>query len=69
MSLVDRLTVLAQADGYRHTNHPQSLAATLLADWVFAKSPRAMQDVVRLILDGVGLRHIMSSLVTVHTPE
>lgn len=59
-SLVDRLEDLARAPGYRNTSHPQSLAATLLADWVFAQHPRSMKQVVALILDGIGLNHIKS---------
>ncbi len=35
-SLVDGLDDLATSDGYKFTNHPHTLAATLLADWVFA---------------------------------
>lgn len=59
-SLVDRLEDLARAPGYKNTSHPQSLAATLLADWVFAQHPKSMKQVVALILDGIGLRYITS---------
>lgn len=38
-SLVDRLEELAREDGYSYTSHPQTLAATLLSDWVFAQHP------------------------------
>ena len=51
-SLVDRLEELARSPEYKHTSHPQSLAATLLSDWVFAQHPKSMRQVVTLILDG-----------------
>ena len=57
-SLVDRLEDLAEAPGYRNTSHPQLLAATLLSDWVFAQHPRSMKQVVSLVLNGIGLRHV-----------
>lgn len=59
-SLVDRLEDLSRASGYRNTSHPQFLAATLLADWVFAQHPRSMKHVVSLILDGIGLHFVTS---------
>ena len=60
-SLVDRLEELSRQDGYRHTSHPQVLAATLLSDWVFAQHPKSMKKVVALILDGLGLRHMLAA--------
>ena len=60
-SLADRLEELATEDGYRQTNHPRLLAATLLADWVFTQHPRSMRHVVSLILDGLGLRFLLTS--------
>jgi hypothetical protein len=55
------LEELATEEGYRQTNHPRLLAATLLADWVFTQHPRSMRDVVSLILDGLGLRFLLTS--------
>jgi hypothetical protein len=60
-SLVDRLQVLADEAGWRLTNHPRALAAMFLSDWVFAQTPRSMRQVVALILDGLGLRHMLIS--------
>jgi len=60
-SLADRLEELAEEEGYRHTNHPRLLAATLLADWVFTQHPKSMKHVVSLILDGLGLRFLLAS--------
>ncbi|MCE9596728.1 MAG: NTPase (NACHT family)-like protein [Spirochaetia bacterium] len=54
-SLVDRLEELSKAEGYRNTRHPKTLAATLLADWVFAQQPRSMKKVVTMVLNGIGL--------------
>lgn len=59
-SLVDRLEDLSRAEGYKYTSHPQMLAATLLSDWVFAQHPKAMKQVVGMVLDGIGLRYITS---------
>lgn len=59
-SLVDRIEELARSDGYKDTSHPQSLAATLLSDWVFAQHPRSMKQVVDLIVNGLGLRWLAS---------
>lgn len=59
-SLVERLEELSRSDGYRDTSHPRVLAATLLADWVFAQHPKAMRQVVGMILDGIGLTYITS---------
>lgn len=60
-SLADRLEELAQEEGFSQTNHPRYLAATLMADWVFAQHPKSMRHVVALILDGLGLRLLLPS--------
>lgn len=60
-SLADRLEELAKDEGYSQTNHPRYLAATLLADWVFTQHPKSMKHVVALILDGLGLRLLLTS--------
>jgi hypothetical protein len=59
-SLAAGLAELCREDGYRRINHPRILAATLLADWVFTQYPVFMKDVVKLLLDGLGLRYITS---------
>jgi hypothetical protein len=56
LSLVERLEVLAEEDGFRHTDHPRVLASMLLTDWVFAQSPKAMKAVVRIVLRDVAMR-------------
>lgn len=61
-SLVDRLEVLLAEPPFLHTAHPRVLAAMLLADWVFAQHPRSVTTLVKLILDGVGLRAIAAAL-------
>lgn len=60
-SLVDRLHELANENGYNMISHPRVLAATLLSDWVFSQHPKSVKEVVRLILDGLGLRYILSA--------
>ncbi|MBU0946890.1 MAG: NACHT domain-containing protein [Proteobacteria bacterium] len=59
-SLVDRLQELTKEDGYHLISHPRVLAATLLSDWVFSQHPKSVKAVVKLILDGIGLRYILS---------
>ena len=53
LSLVERLQELAEAEGFRNTDHPQTLAAMLLSDWVFAQQPRSMKQVVELVLSDI----------------
>lgn len=60
-SLVDRLEELTKEEGYRNTNHPRVLAATLLSDWVFTQHPKSMRQVVALVVDGLGLRFLLTS--------
>jgi hypothetical protein len=59
-TLVDSLEVLLQAEGYRNISHPRILAAMLLSDWVFTQNPRSMKSVIKLVLDGLGLRSIIT---------
>src|SRR5256885_4254578 len=51
-SLVERLQELKNEDGFRTTNYPQVLAATLLADWVFAQNPKSVEILADLLLKG-----------------
>lgn len=60
-SLIDRLEDLINSDGYNLISHPRILAATLLSDWVFSQHPKSVQAVIKLILDGIGLRYILPS--------
>lgn len=59
-ALVYLLEGLAQAEDYRNTSHPRTLAAMLLSDWVFTQNQRSMREVVTLILDGLGLRSVLT---------
>ena len=59
-SLVYALTDLSKDEFFRSTSHPQLLTATLLGDWVFSQSPRAMEDVVDLLLEPRGLRMLVA---------
>ncbi len=60
-TLVDRLQELANREGFRRISHPKVLAVTLLSDWVFTQHPRSVQQVVKLIFSGTGLRGLISS--------
>jgi len=60
-SLAERLEELSRENGYRQTNHPRFLAATLLTDWVFAQHPKSLRHVVSLLVDGLGLRLLLAA--------
>ena len=60
-ALVDRLQELVRDVGYARLAHPRLLATTLLSDWVFAQHQKSVGNVVNLVLDGIGLRFLVSS--------
>lgn len=60
-ALVERLEDLANEEGFKATTHPRMLACTLLADWVFSQNPKSVAKVVKLVLDGIGLRYLLAS--------
>jgi hypothetical protein len=57
--LADRVAELGRDPHLRDITHPRQLAAMLLADYVFAQQPRAVDDVVRFLFEGQGLRRIV----------
>jgi hypothetical protein len=60
-SLIDRLEDLIGAEGYCYISHPRTLASILLSDWVFSQHPKSVKKVMKLILDGIGLRYVLPS--------
>ncbi|MEO5916035.1 MAG: hypothetical protein ABIS50_17500 [Luteolibacter sp.] len=60
-SLIDRLGDLIRDVDFKHLSHPRVLGATLLGDWVFTQHPKSVSEVIRIILDGLGLRFLLSS--------
>ncbi|MFD9101506.1 NACHT domain-containing protein [Streptomyces virginiae] len=58
-SLVDRLEVLCADPDLGLTSHPRSLAATLVADWVFSQNPRSLQKTVEIVLDKEGYHALL----------
>jgi hypothetical protein len=60
-SLIDRLGELIRDPDFRYLSHPRVLAATLLSDWVFTQHPKSVSEVIRLVLDGLGLRFLLTS--------
>jgi hypothetical protein len=60
-SLIDRLQELSKDPDYSLTSHPRVLGAILLSDWVFSQHPKSVIEVVNLILDGLGLRFVLTS--------
>ena len=61
-SLIDRIEDLIGDPVFKYTSHARVLAATLLSDWVFTQHPRSVKDVIRLVLDGIGLRFLITSV-------
>ncbi len=60
-SLIDGLSNLAQDPEFKVLSHPRILAATLLSDWVFTQHPNSVSEVIRLVIDGIGLRFVLAS--------
>lgn len=58
-SLVDRLEVLCTDVDLGLTSQPRSLAATLVADWVFSQNARSVKKVIDLILSKDGYRSLL----------
>ena len=61
-SLVERLQELSSEDGFRLISHPRTLAATLLADWVFTQNPKSVQQIVELAATGPGIRYLAQTI-------
>lgn len=59
-ALVESLDVLVDEEGYRDTSYPQTLAAALLTDWVFAQYPRVMRRVVSIVLQGLEAHRVVA---------
>jgi hypothetical protein len=59
--LIDRLEELISEEGYCFISHPRLLAAMLLSDWVFTQHPKSVRRVIEMILDGIGLRYLLTS--------
>ncbi len=59
--LIDRIEELIAEDGYSLISYPRLLAAMLLSDWVFNQHPKSVRRVIELILDGIGLRYLLTS--------
>ncbi|MCC5658763.1 NTPase (NACHT family)-like protein [Nostoc sp. XA010] len=59
--LIDRIEELITEDGYSLISYPRLLAAMLLSDWVFNQHPKSVRKVIELILDGIGLRYLLTS--------
>jgi len=60
LDLADRVRVLIEDPFVGKTRHPISLAARLLADWVFEQSPRAVAQLVELLSTPVNMQRLVS---------
>ncbi|MEY2912384.1 MAG: hypothetical protein RLZZ184_1693 [Cyanobacteriota bacterium] len=59
--LIDRIEELISEEGYSLISYPRLLAAMLLSDWVFTQHPKSVRRVIEVILDGIGLRYLLTS--------
>jgi len=59
--LIDRLAELMEEEGYCLISYPRLLAAMLLSDWVFTQHPKSIRRIIEMILDGIGLRYLLTS--------
>ena len=57
-ALVDRVQELAREEPFALLAHPRTLASMLLTDWVFAQHPRSVNQIVEILLEGGGWRHL-----------
>lgn len=60
-TIIDRLIELTEDENYQYISHPRELSAILLSDWIFAQYPKLMKEVVKILLNGLGLRTLLSS--------
>ncbi len=58
--LILKLEELVEKDDIKYTSHPRLLSSMLLSDWVFTQYPKLMKSVVGIILNGVGVRALLS---------
>jgi hypothetical protein len=58
-ALVDRLEVLCTDSNLGLTSYPRSVAATLVADWVFSQNPRSLNKMIKIILAEDGYRSLL----------
>lgn len=59
--LIERLEELMVEDGFSLISYPRLLAAMLLSDWVFTQHPKSIRRIIEMILDGIGLRYLLTS--------
>ena len=61
-SLIDRIKDLVGKDGYKYISHPRNLTAMLLSDYVFSQDRKRLREVIDLVLNRLGLRHLLGSI-------
>lgn len=58
-SLIDGIRELLEDEEFRLTGHPRTLAVGLLGDYVFMQHPKSVARLLRMILEGAGLRLLL----------
>src|SRR5690606_8455013 len=58
--LIQKLKELHDDVFLKNTNYPRLLTSQILSDWVFTQYPLLLNDVVKIIVDGVNIGNIIN---------
>ena len=58
--LIQKMNELQEDEVLKYTNYPRTLTAQLLSDWVFTQYPRLLQNVIKIITDGLNIGNILN---------
>lgn len=61
--LIQKLKELQEDVFLKNTNYPRLLTSQILSDWVFTQYPLLLNDVVKIIVDGVNIGNIINQEV------
>lgn len=59
-ALIQCLNELQQDEILKFTNYPRIVTSQILSDWVFTQYPKLLQNVLKLILDGINIGSILN---------
>lgn len=58
--LIQQLKELQEDKYLKYTNYPRLIISQILSDWVFTQYPILLKDVIKMIVDGVNIGHIIN---------
>lgn len=58
--LIHKIKELQDDDFLKYTNYPRLLTSQILSDWVFTQTPKLMNEVVKVIIDGINIGSIIN---------